>query len=99
MANSIKETAFNLLSDTDYFVFFSDDRTWIRRFEKFAEENPEHAKISHRNRDGSIVGRLSKECLRIVKPQKKRELSGEEKARLREIFVRNMEKKKEDRGE
>lgn len=85
------ETCFNYC-DSDKAFFSSDERRWINRVHKWAEDKPEEVRIiaEPENNDGCIYCQIPVNYLHIYPPTK-RELTEEQKNDLRErlAFVRN----------
>ena len=73
------ETCFNYCS-ADKAFFSSDERRWINRVRKLAQEHPEQVRIiaEPEQNDGCIYCELPIRCLRVVFPTKP-ELTEEQK--------------------
>lgn len=86
-----KETAFNYIVGDKYGTFFTSERKYINKINKWIESG-EDVKIEKVNIDGSIVCKVPKEWLNI-RPKKK--LSEDHLQKLRE----RMKKVGEDNAE
>ena len=66
------ETCFNYCS-ADKAYFSSDERRWINRIHRMAQEHPEEVRIiaEPEENDGCIYCELPVRCLRIIFPQKR----------------------------
>ena len=80
------ETCFNYTEEKAFFS--SDERKWIFRIKKLAEEHPEIRIIKYpEQNDGCIYAEIPASWLKI-QPKRKMELSEEEKNVLRERLAR-----------
>lgn len=78
------ETAFNYLDDKIVF-FSSDERKWINKLRKLADEHPDECQITVQpeNNDGCINARFPAKWLKIAPPIK-RNMTDEQRAALSE---------------
>jgi len=84
----IRETVFECCSADNMATFFSSERTWEGRILKLCEKYPDDVKLVAHNQDGSVVVHLPKNWLKVSPPKKvpKRELTEEQREKLRERF-------------
>lgn len=82
------ETCFNYC-DPKVAFFSSDERKWITKIRKLAEQHPNEITILRQpeTNDGCIYARLPASWLKVM-PKVKREMSDEEKEILRERLAR-----------
>jgi len=86
-----KETCYAHWSENTYGTISSSERKWINKIHKLKEKYPDEVEIRHINYDGSIVARIPHSWFKIS-PHRKKKISDEDKAKIRERFL-NVRKK------
>lgn len=72
------EFSFNYLTEDDHAVISTDDRKWVNKIYKLAEERPDEVEIKHVFKDGFVTAHVPKSWIK-VRPPVKRQLTEEQK--------------------
>ena len=65
----MKETYAGYTTEDDYMNIYSDERKWINKIIRWAEERPDEVKIKFINEDGSLGARIPKTWFKIAPPR------------------------------
>lgn len=79
------ELSINYLSEDGHAVISTDERKWVNRIYKLAEEHPDEVEITTVFKDGFVTAHIPKSWIK-VKPPAKRSLTEEQ----REAYVERM---------
>jgi imidazolonepropionase-like amidohydrolase len=89
------EFSANYLSDDDHAVISTDEKKWVNKLYKLAEEYPNEVEIRSEYKDGFVTAHVPKEWVR-VRPPAKREMTDEQKQAAAERLTQARKRKKDE---